>query len=182
MDMHNWLRRIKVRRRAHPALLVGLSSEYDTSLHFGPTIVLCESQIFLMLFSALWSALLTYLILVLLWIHFSYITDASGDYIDIKTDKWSSGGYRMDCMDKGSHTGWQCWASCSPFANPNFMDWGYLTFEVRVSGVFDDVCKPSISITKRWPSYGSNVVALGEWKTLKLLNCDCIFGCGCKCT
>mmetsp|Transcript_15018 Transcript_15018/g.23252 ORF Transcript_15018/g.23252 Transcript_15018/m.23252 type:complete len:834 (+) Transcript_15018:90-2591(+) len=90
----------------------------------------------------------------------NYIADAGGDYIDINTDKWSSGGYRMDCMDKGSHTGWQCWASCSPFANPNFMDWGYLTFEVRVSGVFDDVCKPSISVTKRWPSYGSNVVAL----------------------
>jgi hypothetical protein len=63
-------------------------------------------------------------------------------------------------MDKGSHTGYQCWASCSPFPNPNFMDWGYLTFEVRVSGVFDDVCKPSISITKRWPSYGSNVIVL----------------------
>ena len=93
---------------------------------------------------------------------FSYVTDADGDYIDIKTDKWSSGGYRMDCMDKGSHTAWQCWASCSPFPNPNFMDWGYLTFEVRVSGVFDDVCKPSISITKRWPHASSNVVAFGK--------------------
>ena len=68
----------------------------------------------------------------------------------------------MDCMDKGSHTGYQCWASCSPFPNPNFMDWGYLTFEVRVSGVFDDVCKPSISITKRWPHASSNVVAFGK--------------------
>ena len=100
---------------------------------------------------------------------FSYVADADGDYIDIKTDKWSSGGYRMDCMDKGSHTAWQCWASCSPFPNPNFMDWGYLTFEVRVSGVFDDVCKPSISITKRWPSYGSNVIVLGECVNLNLL-------------
>ena len=90
----------------------------------------------------------------------SYISDADGDYIDIKTDKWSSGGYRMDCQDKGSHTGWQCWASCSPFPNPNFLEWGYLTFEVKVSGTFDDLCKPSVSITKRWPQYGSNIVTL----------------------
>ena len=108
------------------------------------------------------NSLLTHLFVTCSLLLFSYIADADGDYIDIKTDKWSSGGYRMDCMDKGSHTAWQCWASCSPFPNPNFMDWGYLTFEVRVSGVFDDVCKPSISITKRWPSYGSNVIVLGK--------------------
>ena len=46
------------------------------------------------------------------WVHF--VDDEQGDYIDIATTKWHSGGYRMDCVDKGSHTGWQCWASCSP--------------------------------------------------------------------
>ncbi len=155
-----------MRKRAHPALLVELSSEYnERTFHFALTLTLfVRMKIFS--FSLLTSSSYDSSL--------SYIADAGGDYIDVKTDKWSSGGYRMDCMDKGSHTGWQCWASCSPFANPNFMDWGYLTFEVRVSGVFDDVCKPSISITKRWPSYGSNVVALGKSEILKQFNFDSI--------
>lgn len=147
---------MRVRKREHHALLVGLSSEYITHRFAVRCFVhkcnlLCPIEIL---------SALTHLFVT--GSFFSYIADADGDYIDIKTDKWSSGGYRMDCMDKGSHTGWQCWASCSPFPNPNFMDWGYLTFEVRVSGVFDDVCKPSISITKRWPMYGSKVVTLGK--------------------
>jgi len=112
------------------------------------------------------------------------------DYIDIATTKWHSGGYRMDCVDKGSHTGWQCWATCSPvrcyfvsfslfsswrycacshilvpfvfhkFPNPNFMEWNYFTFEAKVRGTFDSICKPTIVLLKRWPSYSSNVLAL----------------------
>jgi len=86
------------------------------------------------------------------------------DYINIVTSKWHSGGYRMDCKDKGAHTGWQCAATCSPFPNPNFMDWQYLTFEARVLNIdaLDQAggCKPTIGITKRWPSYHSNVIAM----------------------
>jgi hypothetical protein len=43
-----------------------------------------------------------------------FMDDDDQDYMDITTTKWHSGGYRMDCVDKGSHTGWQCWATCSP--------------------------------------------------------------------
>ena len=97
------------------------------------------------------------------WVSF-VVNDDGNDYIDIATTKWHSGGYRMDCVDKGAHTGWQCAATCSPYPNPNFMEWGYLTFEARVTGTFDSICKPTIGVTKRWPSYSSNVLALeGEY-------------------
>lgn len=88
--------------------------------------------------------------------------DGSGDYMDIVTTKWHSGGYRMDCKDRGSHTGWQCWATCSPFPNPNFMDWDYLTFEVKVANKasLPAECIPRVKITKRWPSYSSNSIPL----------------------
>jgi len=93
-----------------------------------------------------------------------FMDDDDQDYMDITTTKWHSGGYRMDCVDKGSHTGWQCWATCSPFPNPNFMEWNFLTFEAKVSGTFDSICKPTIGLKKRWPSYSSNVLALeGEY-------------------
>ncbi len=85
-----------------------------------------------------------------------------GDYMDIVTTKWHSGGYRMDCKDKGSHTGWQCWATCSPFPNPNFMDWNYLTFEVKIvnKASLPADCVPSVKVTKRWPAYPSNNIPL----------------------
>lgn len=68
----------------------------------------------------------------------------------------------MDCKDKGSHTGWQCWATCSPFPNPNFMDWEYLTFEVKVvnKASLSADCIPSISLTKRWPMYAANTIQM----------------------
>jgi len=50
------------------------------------------------------------------------------------------------------------------FPNPDFMEWNFLTFEAKVSGMFDSICKPTISLKKRWPSYSSNVLALeGEY-------------------
>ena len=74
----------------------------------------------------------------------------------------------MDCVDKGSHTGWQCAAMCQPYPifNPNFMEWGYLTFEARVLNKdgLDGMCKPRVKVTKRWPSYSSNNILLeGEY-------------------
>ena len=73
----------------------------------------------------------------------------------------------MDCVDKGSHTGWQCAAMCPyPIFNPNFMEWGYLTFEARVLNKdgLDGMCKPRVKVTKRWPSYSSNNILLeGEY-------------------
>lgn len=91
----------------------------------------------------------------------SFVDDAV-DYMDIATTKWHSPGYRMDCKDKGSHTNWQCWATCSPFPNPNFLDWTYLTMEVKLVNAANLAtgCGPNIKITKRWPSYSSNVLSL----------------------
>jgi len=82
-------------------------------------------------------------------------------YMQISTNKWHSGGYRIDCMDKGAHTGYKCAATCSPFPNPNFKDWTYLTFEARVSGSFDPLlCKPSIKLLRRWPMDSSQTLEL----------------------
>mmetsp|Transcript_27096 Transcript_27096/g.44737 ORF Transcript_27096/g.44737 Transcript_27096/m.44737 type:complete len:728 (+) Transcript_27096:7-2190(+) len=87
----------------------------------------------------------------------SFIQDAvEGDYINIVTNKWHSGGYRMDCAAKNSN--YQCIATCSPFPNPNFRDWHYLTFEVKLPREGD--CAPSVSLLKRWPMYSSNVITL----------------------
>ena len=66
----------------------------------------------------------------------------------------------MDCIEKGSHTDWQCWSTCSPFPNPNFMDWTHLTFEAKVGGTFDEGCQPSISLLKRRPMHSSNRLEL----------------------
>lgn len=99
--------------------------------------------------------------------------------MNVATTKWHSGGYRMECFDKGSHTNWNCAAECS-LVRPNFRNWDYLTFEARASGTFDDGCKPTISLLKGWPAYSSNVIALegeyvdggaldgtdGEWRTV----------------
>ncbi len=50
------------------------------------------------------------------------------------------------------------------FPNPNFREWNFLIFEAKVSGTFDSICKPTIGLKKRWPSYSSNVLALeGEY-------------------
>lgn len=99
---------------------------------------------------------------------YSFEANTEQDYMNIVTTKWHSGGYRMDCVDKGSHTGWQCAAMCPyPIFNPNFMEWGYLTFEARVlnkDGLDDGMCKPRVKVTKRWPSYSSNNIVLeGEY-------------------
>jgi hypothetical protein len=40
------------------------------------------------------------------------------------------------------------------------MEWNYFTFEAKVGGIFDSICKPTIVLLKRWPSYSSNVLAL----------------------
>ena len=98
---------------------------------------------------------------------YSFEANAEQDYMNIVTTKWHSGGYRMDCVDKGSHTGWQCAAMCPyPIFNPNFMEWGYLTFEAKVLNMdgLDGMCKPRVKVTKRWPSYSSNNIVLeGEY-------------------
>mmetsp|Transcript_7476 Transcript_7476/g.9966 ORF Transcript_7476/g.9966 Transcript_7476/m.9966 type:complete len:843 (-) Transcript_7476:975-3503(-) len=109
---------------------------------------------------------------------------AEPDYMNIATTKWHSGGYRMACMDRGSHTNWQCWAACQPTPYPNFLEWGYLIFEAKVSGVFDSICQPSIGLTKKYPQYQSNVITLNgayvdggslsdtEWKTVVIPTSD----------
>jgi len=88
--------------------------------------------------------------------------DNGNDYMDIVTTKWHSGGYRLDCKDRGGHTGWQCWATCSNLVNPNFMEWTHLTFEAKVVNAANlpDGCEPTLSITKRWPAYHSNTISL----------------------
>ena len=93
----------------------------------------------------------------------SFIADPDGDYINVATTKWHSGGPRLECYDKGSHTNWQCAAKC-PQWRPNMMNWEYLTFEARVTnrGSLDAACKPTLGLKKGWPSYSSNVLTLEE--------------------
>ena len=95
----------------------------------------------------------------------SFVSDGGGglDYMDIRTSKWHSGGYRMNCVDKGAHTGWSCWASCSPYPNPNLgADWSHLTFEAKVvnADALDAGCGPTVGLKKRWPPHSSHNIPL----------------------
>lgn len=85
----------------------------------------------------------------------TFVDDGDQDYMNVATTKWRSGGYRMGCLEKDSN--WNCIAECN--FHPNFRDWTYITFEVRASRM-TDICRPAISLGKKWPMYASQNVEL----------------------